>query len=245
MLFLALPPVSTAPHIEHFAVDGVDRQALVFPGTGPVPKEGRPLVLAFHGHGGGSGQAARSFGIDALWPEATVVYPQGLPTSGMTDPEGTRNGWQQRRGENGDRDVRFVDAVLTRLKGYDPHRVYAMGHSNGGRFTYVLWAARGDRFAAYGPSGSPAIGLLREFKPAPAFCTAGESDPIVPYRGQKASIDALVRLDGIDLSRATKNGYVTLAPGKNGLELGTYIHPGGHEYPRAAAEATVAFFKRR
>ena len=220
MLFALL-----APNVETYVVDGVAREALVFPGVGVAPRTGRPLVLGFHGHGGGMRQAARSFDAQSFWPEATVVYPQGLPTKGMTDPEGTKAGWQQRAGENGDRDVRFVDAILQAQKGVDPRRVYAMGHSNGGRFTYVLWAERGDRFAAYGPSGSPGFGLLRSFRPAPAFCTAGEKDPIVPYRGQRATIDALIKLDGIDLSRATKAGYVTLAPGKGGLELGTYVHP--------------------
>lgn len=238
---MLLPVILQSPStVETFVVDGVRREALVFPGSGPAP---RPLVLVFHGHGGGMRQAARSFGAHEAWPEATVVYPQGLPTKGIYDPQGTKPGWQQKAGDAGDRDLRFVDAILVRAKA-DPRRTFAMGHSNGGRFTYVLWGARGDRFVAYGPSGSPALGMVRSFRPASAFVTAGESDRIVPFVGQKATIKQLERLDGIDLATGTKNGYVTLST-KGSLELGTYIHPGGHEYPHAAAEATVALFKRR
>lgn len=190
-------------------------------------------------------QASRSFGVQNLWSEATVVYPQGLPTKGMTDPQGRRPGWQQNVGEEDDRDLKFVDVLLRSLKGFDPKRVFAMGHSNGGRFTYVLWEARGDRFAAYGPSGSPAVRLVPGLQPASVFITAGEADRIVPFAAQQATIDAVARLDGVDLSRATRKGYVTLAKGTEGLDFGTYIHPGGHTHPREAAESTVAFFKRR
>jgi polyhydroxybutyrate depolymerase len=240
-MLLSLALLAAQSSVQAFDVDGVRREALVFTGSGPGP---HPLVLAFHGHGGGMRQAARSFRIQELWPEATVIYPQGLPTKGMTDPQGTKAGWQQKPLDEGDRDLKFVDSILGWVKDVDRKRMYAMGHSNGGRFTYVLWAARGSQFAAYGPSGSPAIGLLREFKPASFFATAGEADRIVPYASQRLSIEALARLDGADLSQATPQGYVRLAQGRDGLEVGTYIHPGGHEYPPEAASAMVGLFKR-
>lgn len=241
LAFLVAQP---APRVETFTVEGTKREALVFAGEGQAPKGGRPLILAFHGHGGNMNHSARSFGVQRTWPEATVIYPQGLPTKGMTDPEGRKNGWQQNSGQENDRDLKFVDAILAKHPEVDRKRIFSMGHSNGGRFTYILWAKRPQIFAAYGPSGSPAIGMLRDLKPASAFCTAGEKDPIVPFRGQKWSIDAIARLIGADPAKAKVDGYVRLTPGRNGLELGTYIHPGGHEYPSQAATATVEFFKR-
>lgn len=241
---LALLAAQTTSHVETFNVGGISREALVFLGSGAVPAGGRPLILAFHGHGGNMRQAARSFDVSAYWPEAMVIYPQGLPTKGKTDPEGKKNGWQQKPGDENDRDLAFVDAILASVKGVNRHRIYSTGHSNGGRFTYVLWATRGDQFAAYGPSGTPAVGLVRQFKPAPMFATAGESDPIVPFKGQQLSIQLIARLDGIDLSKGTKNGYVTLATGAKGLEIGTYISPMGHSFPPDAVAATVALFKR-
>ena len=245
MLALLVAVAQASSHVETYRVEGVERQALVFPGIGPAPTEGRPLVLAFHGHGGSMAQAARSFGVQRLWPEATVVYPDGLPTVGrLTDPQGRRQGWQSRSGDNGDRDLKLVDAILAAQKGVDRRRVYAMGHSNGGRFTYVLWAARGGVFAAYGVSGSPAAGLLPRLRPASLFATAGESDPLVPFAGQRRSVDAIAGLDGADLARATTTGYVTLAKGQGDLELGTYFSPAGHAFPADAIAATVALFKR-
>lgn len=240
-MLLSIALLVSQSSVVGFDVDGVRREALVFPGSGPGP---HPLVLAFHGHGGGMRQASRSFRVHDLWPEATVIYPQGLPTKGMTDPQGTKAGWQKRAGAEGDRDLRFVDALLGGVKDVDRKRVFAMGHSNGGRFTYVLWSARGSQFAAYGPSGSPALGMIQGFKPTSVFATAGESDRIVPYRSQLATIQGLARLDGADLSQATVQGYVRLAKGRDGLEVGTYLQPGGHEYPFEAAKATVELFKR-
>lgn len=237
---LPLIPVS---HVESYRVDGLTREALVFEGNGTAPKTERALVLAFHGHGGTMRSAARAFAAETFWPEATVVYPQGLSAKGIRDPEGKSSGWL-RDGE-GDRDLKFVDAILARAaKGTDPRRVYAMGHSNGGNFTYVLWARRGDRFAAYGPSGSPAGRLLPDLRPAPAFLTAGEGDPLVRFRFQKRTHDAILALNGADLTKKITDGLVTTYPSTTGPETGTYIHPGGHEYPRGAAEATIAFFRR-
>lgn len=54
---------------------------------------GTPVVLL--GHHGGSRQASRSFQMHSEWPEAIVVYMQGLPTPGQwTDPDGKKPGWQ-------------------------------------------------------------------------------------------------------------------------------------------------------
>jgi polyhydroxybutyrate depolymerase len=225
-----------APEVQSFTVEGMKREALVYTGSNEKPI----VVVAFHGHGGNMRQAARSFGVHTLWPEATVIYPQGLPSVSPNDPEGKRNGWQVRGGTSGNRDVKFVDAILRSVKNIDPKRTFAMGHSNGGAMTYVLWAERHDKFAAFGPSGSPGIQVLRFLKPAPVFHTAGENDRIVSYSGQKLTIDRLKQLNGVDETKGTKAGFVTLY----GATLGTYIHPGGHQYPAAAAKATVEFFKK-
>src|SRR5690242_2124487 len=97
-------------------VDGVARTALVY-----VPPAGKtnptPLVFVFHGHGGSAQLAARSFHIETEWPEAIVVYPQGVNTPGqLSDREGRETGWQAAPGAQGDRDLKFFDAVLAGLK---------------------------------------------------------------------------------------------------------------------------------
>ena len=62
-------------------VDGTVREALIAipPNAKTSPS---PLVFAFHGHGGNMANAARMYHIHTLWPEAIVVYPQGLNTPG-------------------------------------------------------------------------------------------------------------------------------------------------------------------
>jgi polyhydroxybutyrate depolymerase len=241
MIALLLLGLQSSPHVEKFTVDGVERQAIIYDGVG----EKRPVIFAFHGHGGNMRNSQRAFQAHINWPEAMVIYPQGLPTVGRTDPEGKKAGWQKSPGDLGDRDLKFFDAMLDSLKGIDKNRVYAMGHSNGGAMVYLLWAERGDKFAAFGPSGSPALALVSKLKPKPFFHTAGEKDPIVPFASQNRTLDALAKTLGADRSKAEETGYVSLMKGSLGIEMGTYIHPGGHEYPEAAAKATVEFFKRQ
>lgn len=239
LLALSAPPI-----VQTLKIDGVDRQALIFApraGAGPAP-----LVFFWHGHGGNMRQASRTHDVPALWPEAIVVYPTGLPTKGITDPEGRKNGWQQRAGENGDRDLKFFDALRKWVETHyqvDALRIYSMGHSNGGRMTYLLWAERGDVFAAFAPSASPALLLSRQFKPKSAFIVAGTEDTVVPFRSQQMTIDAIRRIVGADPAKAKKSGYETIEPGRNGCDLGTYIFPGPHSLPQEGLADAVAFLK--
>ena len=77
-----------------------------------------PLVFVFHGHGGTGANIERKFRIETLWPDAIVVYPNGLVGhKGKTDPAGVKTGWQTRAGEAGDRDLAFYDTMLTTLRG--------------------------------------------------------------------------------------------------------------------------------
>lgn len=233
---------------EGFTVDGVERQALLFPNSKPAAAAGAPVVFVFHGHGGTAQYAARRFRIHELWPEAVVVYMQGIPgVKGITDAEGTRNGWQKAPGEVGDRDLKFFDAALERVqKKYktDPNRVYVLGHSNGGRFVNVLWNSRGDKLAALCSAAGPGGMLIDKAQPKPVFIIAGEKDPLVPFQTQQNSILRARKLLKTDESKAKVNGLERTEPGVNGSELVTYIHSGGHEVPLEALPSVIGFFKR-
>jgi polyhydroxybutyrate depolymerase len=235
------------PINQTFNVDGVERKALVYSNSAPTPKTGAPLVLGFHGHGGRAEFVARRWNLPALWPEAVVVYLQGLPTATSRDPEGARPGWQIAPGGQNDRDVRFTDVVIEQMRKQhkiDPNRIYAIGHSNGARFANVLWKTRGEKFAAFCSAAAQGGLMIRDATPRSIFAIAGENDRIVRYDGQVRSIEVYRWVLKTEPSKAVTKGYAKTEPGINGTELVTYLHPGGHEFPQDALPLVVEFFKR-
>ena len=231
-----------------WTVDNSVREALVY-----APPQARtnavPVVFAFHGHGGSMQIAARSFGLHTLWPEAMVVYMQGLNTPGeLTDPEGKKAGWQAGAGGQGDRDLKFFDNVLASLRQdykVDTRRIYSTGHSNGGGFTYLLWSARGETFAAFAPSAAAAARLLPRLKPKPVLQVAGAQDTLVKFEWQQRTMDALRRLNQCGPGQPWEGEKgCTLYPSKLGEPVVTFIHPGAHVFPANAPAVIVKFFKQ-
>ena len=126
----------------------------------------------------------------------------------------------------------------------DDRRIYATGHSNGGRFTFVLWANRGDVLAAVAPAASGgAVRNLNALKPKPALIIAGEKDEVVPFELQKASMEAVRKLDACDENGKEWAKNCTLYPSGTGTPVVTFIHPGGHSMPDASPELIVRFFQ--
>jgi polyhydroxybutyrate depolymerase len=235
------------PERRTFSIDGKEREAIIYK---PASKTegGSPLVFGFHGHGGNMTQAARSFHLHEEWPEAVVVYMQGVPTPGhITDPEGRRNGWQRTVGDQDDRDLKFFDAVLATLKkdyGVDPKRIYSTGHSNGGAFTYLLWAARPDTFAAVAPSGAAgALRMRRQLKPCPCLHIAGDNDPLVKFEWQEASMKAVREVNGCEGEPVKWAEGCLEYKSPQGTPFVSFIQSGGHKYPAEAPKLIVKFFK--
>jgi polyhydroxybutyrate depolymerase len=238
---------STGRHTVSFDVDGVTRTAvLVVPADLSHPA---PLVFAFHGHGGNGNAFDQRVDIDGLWPDAIVIYPDGLPGHpGLTDPDGSQPGWQVRPGDEGGRDVAFYDTMLATLREklpVDDDRIFVMGHSNGSGFTALLQLLRGDGIAATATlSGQPGAVLVDNSPARSTFMMMGEADPLVPYDTQRASIPLVEAKLGVDPTTATTDGYLTSERGPGNKELVTYIHPGGHDVPAEVPPLIVDFFKR-
>jgi polyhydroxybutyrate depolymerase len=206
-------------------VDGTTRRALVHL---PTDTNGAPVIFAFHGHGGTMNFAARRFRLHELWPEAVVVYPQGVPTRTPRDPEGARAGWLMLPGPN-NRNLKFFDAMLETARRewhVNTNRVYVTGHSNGGGFTYMLWGVRGDALAAVAPVAAGGAQLLRQAKPCPVLHIAGRNDRVVDFKNQERAVEAARRINS------------TNAP------VAFVVHNGGHAYPNDAPEKIVAFFQQ-
>jgi polyhydroxybutyrate depolymerase len=211
------------------------------------------VLFVFHGHGGSMENMA-GLSFQKHWPEAVIACPQGLPTVTGRDPEGKRSGWQKMDGENGDRDVKFVDAMLKTLREkyqIDDARVFATGHSNGGGFTCLLGAVRSKEFAAIAPVASGARGLL-EANPARRLTVlyiSGEKDEVVSFADQRKIVEAIRKLNGCEADGEpwAKAGDLvgTIYPSKDGAPVVWALHPGTHKYPDNAPELIVRFLKEQ
>ena len=227
-------------------VGDTTREALVY-----LPENAKtqstPVVFVFHGHGGNMQNMYNSRGFDKLWPEAIIVCPQGLNTPGqLTDPQGKVPGWQKGPGDMGDRDLLFFDEIMKTLRHdykIDEKRIYATGHSNGGGFTYLLWAVRGDLFAAFAPSAAVGGRVIAQLKPKPVMHIMGEKDPLVKPQWQKAMCNQVLKINGCTATGQPYATYATFYPSTKQAPVVLYVHPGGHTYPAEANAVVIRFFK--
>ena len=230
---------ASAQAIVTWQVDGEPREAIVYAPAASPDGARVPLVLSFHGYGDNM-QNFQHTNVHRAWPEAIVVYFQGLETR-----RGLR-GWQVERG-GVDRDLDLVDMALASLREtyrVDDDRIYATGYSNGGMFTYLLWAERPGVFAAYAPVAARLRSSVRPTQPRPVFHVAGAADRVVRFADQKAAIEVALEVNGVGATTpcgagCTVHGAGTPAP------VMTWIHAGAHVYPRGTSERIVSFFRDR
>jgi len=230
------------PRMMTWTVDGVKRQAIVYAPAKVSNKT--PVVLSFHGHGDNM-QNFQSVGLQEAWPEAIVVYPQGLPTSRPGEP--ALPGWQTEKGRYGDRDLKLVDQVLADLHAkyaVDDARIYATGFSNGANFTYLLWAERPNVFAAFAPVAARLAASVSLRVPKPLLHIAGRNDYTIPFEFQKQAVEAAERVDGVSSKGESCGSNCMLYNSANGAPVMTVFHAGGHEYPDGTSETIVKFFKQ-
>jgi len=227
-------------------VHGRDRSEIICTpskSTSPVP-----VVLVFHGRGGNAKDVAEGIRLHELWPEALVVYMEGLPgIPAPYDPEGRGAGWQLNAGEANDRDIAFTDATLDTLAqqfNVDQRHVFAVGHSNGASFIGVLWATRAQRFDGFAFSASQADQLITSADPKSVFMGMGMRDELIPFTQQRKSIQYATTRFGMAPVRADQPG-VNLYRNKNGIELMTAIYTSGHTWPAEQSQLIVDFFKRQ
>ena len=235
---LLIPGVrDAAAEVMRWQVDGVTREAIVYAPASP-PAEGAPLVLSFHGFGDNM-QNFQYTNVHAAWPDAVVVYFQGLERRrGLL-------GWQVESGANGDRDLRLVDVALRSLREtypIDDDRIYATGYSNGGMFTYLLWAERPDVFAAYAPVAARLRPSVRPRQPRPVLHVGGTRDRVVRFEDQEAAIAVAIDVNGADAATPCGPGCTLYGAG-TAAPVMTWIHAGAHVYPRGTSELIVAFFR--
>ena len=246
MAILTSAAFGAEPAPSKWTVDGIEREALVYLPVS-ASKSKPPVIFAFHGHGGNMYFAARGMALQNYWPEAIVVYPQGLPTPGIVmDREGKKPGWQREAGQEHDRDLKFVDAIVGSLRekySIDDNRVYASGFSNGGLFTYLLLSQRPNVFAAFAPGGAVLLPQVPLTQARPVLHYGGQSDQLARFEKQQATIDQVRKFNGCAQQGESCGASCTLYRSSKGAAVETFIHPYGHFYPPAVTQLIVKFFK--
>lgn len=220
-----------------WTVDGVERSAIIYVPKSPPPGK-LPLIFSFHGHGDDA-QNFQYVLLQQAWPDAIVVYFQGLPSRDGYP------GWQVEPGDYGDRDLKLVDVALASLRAkykVDDSRIYATGFSNGAHFTYLLWATRPNVFAAYAPVAGRMRATAMPKVPRPLLHIGGSRDAQVAFADQEAAMRSAIRINGVDGKGKPCGTGCTIYGADTPAPVMTWIHPGGHEYPRSTSERIVEFF---
>ncbi|KQW00771.1 hypothetical protein ASC87_16290 [Rhizobacter sp. Root1221] len=201
-----------------------------------------PLLVSLHWRGGqatdvyGTGAGA-FFGLKQLYGESAIfVAPNGLD-----------QGWAN----NNDRDVRFIRAVVDRLKlglCIDNARVHATGFIYGGMMSNALGCQAGDVFRAVAPiAGSLWSGCGDSPNKVAAIMIHPEADSVAAYQfGEEALGKYLAKNECSTVKRSIgRNGCVEY----QGCSAG---HPvvwcgfadRGHWPPEFAAREIKTFFDR-
>ena len=247
-LALATVPSASGQGITmRWTVDGEHRAALVFAAAPTLGHVKRPLVFAFHGHGGNMNGIAQRMNIHTLWKEPIVVYPQGVNRPSAVDPQGNRSGWQVEANQAniGNKDLDFFDAMLATLRQkylVDDTRIYAAGFSNGAAFSLLLWAERGQTLAAIAECAGRLARSEQLTLPRPLLAIAGQADPINPFAFQQQTIETARLANNATGSGQPCGQYCTEYPSTTQTPVKTFIHPGGHLYPSWASGHIVKFF---
>ena len=235
-LLLILGAREAAAQVMRWQIEGETRKAIVY-APASSGEAAAPLVLAFHGFGDNM-QNFQHTNIHGAWPDAIVVYFQGLPRRrGLL-------GWQVER-DGRDRDIQLVDVALRSLRetySIDDDRIYATGYSNGGMFTYLLWAERPGVFAAYAPVAARLRPSVQPEQARPVLHVGGERDRVVSFADQQAAIEVAIEVNGVDAATDCGAGCTVYGAG-TAAPVVTWIHAGGHVYPRETSERIAAFFR--
>jgi len=241
VLVLTLLDAPSSAAVKHMSwqVDGQTREATVYAPTATTGGK-LPLVMAFHGFGDDA-EHFQLVNLHQAWPDAVVVYFQGLPT------RADLAGWQVERGQYDDRDLKLVDAALVDLRkqfNIDDERIYATGFSNGAMLTYLLWAERPQVFAAYAPVAGRLRPSVQPTERRPLLHIGGTRDTQVAFADQKAAFETAIRVNGVAGQGQPCGEGCTLYGSGTGAPVMVSLHGGGHAYPNGTSETIVRFLRQ-
>jgi len=216
LILFVLISLSTTFQAETLIVDNTTRDYIVY-----APKNlgsQRPLLISCHGMNQDAGYQKGMLQIEAIADTAKFV---------TVFPNGINRGWDI----SGDRDLRFVQAIIDEMAAkydIDRNRVYLSGFSMGGMFTYHAMNRMADKIAAFAPiSGYPmGGGVYTSSRPVPIIHTHGTTDDVVGFGGVSGVLAGWVKRNGCPTTPTTVKPYRvghitkhTWGPGENGVEV--------------------------
>lgn len=224
-----------------FEIDGRERKVLVFVPETPAPV--RSLLVVYHGRGDDAAAFAQAVQLHRDWPDAIVAYPRGEPLANVA-----QRGWQTRRGQFEDRDLKLTEALLTRAAARldtRPERSYAAGFSNGGHFLFLLLKERPHWFAAYAILGAVQPGFAAETPPRPLLYLFGRGEPREYQDDWAGTVQALIRHNRAgpqlrDVPPCCKRA----APRAGGAPLVFGTYNAGHIWPAGGNDWLITFFRQ-
>jgi len=217
---------------------GKNRTFIVRMPTGYDGKKPFPILLAFHGAGGGAAAFERGAfgGLSRMAAgDAIRIFPQAFGG----------NTWSR----DEDDDVLFMDALIEWLKTrvcYDTARVFASGQSSGAYFSHRFACDRGQivRAVATNSGGQRRERALDCKSPVSAWTSTGAMDNPGHVMGTRQARDVWAKLAGCSLEGARPTNPAPCVSYPNcrpGYAVHFCQHNGGHALPGYATNAIYTF----
>ncbi len=233
---------AAVPEVLELQVGDIQRVARVYPGTESDTRPS-PLVIVFHGLADSAWNFADIVAFHEEWPQATVVYPEGLPR----EDRAGRRGWHGFRDNDLNQDMAFTDLLLETLANrflVDPSRVYVTGFSNGGHMTFNLLLDRPCTFAAFAPVGALGAYVSDAAIPRPVIYLFGREEPREYSDEWQNTVVALARVNrATGEKREWAPGLTEFLPGPSGQPTVYGLYGAGHVWPSSGNELIIRFFR--
>ena len=97
-------------------------------------------------------------------------------------------------------------------------------------------------FSAYAPVAASLRPSVRSTRPQPLLHVAGKRERQVSFSNHQAAIELAVEVNGGATTSACGDGCTVYGP-DTATPVVTWIHNGGHVYPRGTSELIVDFFQ--